>query len=170
MISPDINADGYTGQIIIEPNRSLSWQDNVRFIKWFSLLSLIIALYFMYFGFILVLPFSGLEVVLVSIALYIVYRRYSIRQVIHFTEDSVIIESGRTQVDIRVEYQRHWSKFHVEEQNNSLPRLTIQSRGESTEIGDFLNIDDKHMLISLIKDITLQFKTQHRSLDTFKSD
>lgn len=170
MISPDINADGYTGQIIIEPNRSLSWQANIRFIKWFSLLSIIIALYFMYFGFVLVLPFSGLEVLLVSAALYIVYNHYSICQVIHFTDDTVIIESGKKQPDTRIEYQRHWSKFHVEDHINSLPRITIQSKGKSTEIGEFLNLDDKHRLITLIKDITLKFQTHQRSSNTFTPD
>ena len=155
MITPDLDEEKCTGSILIEPNRPISWQDNVRFIKVFALVSFLIGVFFVYHGFILVLPYSGLEVLLLALCLYLVYKHYTFCQVIYFTENSVIIESGDDHVLNRIEYQRHWSKFHVEKSGRyNIPRFSIQSMGKSTEIGSFLNHDDKVTLIKLVKDIT----------------
>ncbi|VAW70628.1 hypothetical protein MNBD_GAMMA10-2098 [hydrothermal vent metagenome] len=164
MITTDLNKDGFTGNILIEPNRPISWKDNVRFILIFALLSFVIGLVFLLRGFPLVIPFFGLEVILVSAALYLVYKRYASCQVIYFTRDNVIIETGKLHADERIEYQRYWSKFHVEDNANyTIPRLYICSKGTSTDIGEFLNHEDKTQLIELIKHITLSFQ-QHSHL------
>jgi len=161
MITPTLNKDGYTGHILIEPNRPISWQDNVRFIKIFSLVSFVIASIAMYQGFLLVMPFSGLEIIFVSVCLYLVYKHYTTCQVIYFTKNSVIIESGDRSADQRVEYQRYWSKFHVDNNGHyDIPRLSISSKGRMTEIGDFLSYKDKLILIDLIKDITSSFQNR----------
>ncbi len=161
MVTPDLNSDGYTGYILIEPNRPISWQDNLRFIKVFALVSLIVAISFMYKGFILVLPFSGLEVLCLSLALYLVYKHYSTCQVIYFTDDSVIIESGKDEANERIEYQRFWSSFYVDNEGAySIPRLTIRSKGKTTEIGRFLSYKDKLKLIKLVKQLTQHFQNQ----------
>ena len=160
MITPTLNPDGITGHILIEPNRPINWRDNMRFIKWFALVSFIIALIAMYQGFFLVMPFSGLEVIIVSACLYLVYKHYTTCQVIYFTADSVIIESGKHCADSRVEYQRHWSKFLIDNNdNNTIPRLCISSKGKQTEIGAFLNCQDKQILIDLIRNITTAFQS-----------
>ncbi|MCW9047936.1 MAG: DUF2244 domain-containing protein [Gammaproteobacteria bacterium] len=158
-----LNADGFTGHILIEPNRPISWQDNVRFIKIFALLSFTISCFAYYQGFFLVMPFSGIEVLFVSICLYLVYKHYTICQVIHFTNNNVIIETGDRKTLQRVKYQRYWSKFHIDKLGNqNIPRLSICSKGKSTEIGRFLSYNDKLILIKLVKDITENFKIQHR--------
>ncbi|MCW8934870.1 MAG: DUF2244 domain-containing protein [Gammaproteobacteria bacterium] len=157
-----LNTDGYTGHILIEPNRSISWQDNVRFIKIFTLLSFIISSFAFYQGFFLVLPFSGIEVLFVSVCLYLVYKHYTICQVIHFTNNNIIVETGDRNALQRVKYQRYWSKFHIDNRgNHNIPRLSICSKGKSTEIGRFLSHNDKLILIKLVKDITDKFQIQH---------
>lgn len=161
MITPVLNNNGFTGHILLEPNRPISWQENVRFIQTFSLLSFIICCFAFYQGFLLVLPFSGIEVVFVSVCLYLVYKHYTICQVIHFTKNDVIIETGERNAEQRVKYSRYWSKFHIDNQGNyNIARLTICSKGKSTEIGCFLNYKDKQILIKLIKDITNKFQNQ----------
>jgi len=154
-----LNTNGFTGHILLEPNRPISWRDNVRFIKIFALVSFIISSFAFYHGFLLVMPFSGLEVIFVSVCLYLVYKHYAVCQVIRFTKNNIIIETGDHSAEQRVEYQRYWSKFHIDNQGNyNIPRLTISSKGKSTEIGDFLNYKDKLILIKLIKDITNNFQ------------
>jgi len=161
MITPTLNSDGYTGHILIEPNRPISWHDNIRFLKFFALLSFLIGVIAMYHGFFLVMPFSGLEVIILAICLYLVFKRYSTCQVIYFTPVSVVIEWGETGADKRVVYQRHWSKFHVDNKGNyNIPRLNINSKGKTTEIGAFLNFEDKLVLIDLIKTLTAKFRKQ----------
>ena len=159
MLTPYLNKDGYTGNILIEPNRPISWTSNVRFVKFFSLLSFIIGLVFMSQGFLLVLPYSGLEILILTFSLYLVYKHYSICQVIYFTDNSIIIEYGIDRADSRVEYQRHWSTFTIDNNGKyNIPKLSICSKGKSTEIGVFLNYKDKIELINLIKKLTEEFK------------
>ena len=161
MITPALNIDGFTGHILIEPNRPVSWQDNVRFIKIFTLVSFIISCFAFYKGFHLVMPFSGIEVIFIYICLYMVYKHYTVCQVIHFTKNNVIIQTADRNSEQSVEYQRYWSKFHIDNQvNYNIPRLTICSKGKFTEIGQFLNYKDKLILIKLLKEITDKFQTQ----------
>lgn len=161
MITLDLNSDGFTGNILIEPNRPIEWSDNVRFIKYLALISIIIAAFFVYHGFLLVLPFSGIEVIWVSVCLYLVFKHYSTCQVLHFTKDSVILESGKTSASQRIEYQRYWSTFYVDcDGQYNIPRLSISSKGKTTEIGYFLNFDDKSKLINIITNMTDCFHEQ----------
>lgn len=161
MITPVLNTDGFTGHILIEPNRPISWQDNVRFIKAFALVSFIISCFALYQGFLLVMPLSGIEVIFFYACLYLVYKHYTVCQVIRFTKNNVIIETGGQSAEQSVKYQRYWSKFHIDDQgNNNIPRLTIKSKGKFTEIGRFLSYKDKLILIKLLKDITEKFQTQ----------
>lgn len=163
MITPDLNKDGFTGHILIEPNRPVSWADNVRFVAVFSLVSFVIGLVFLFQGLALVMPFSGLEILVVFLVLYLVFKKYSSCQVIYFTKDCVIIETGKVCAETHVEYPRYWSKFLVADDGNcNIPRLSICAKGVSTDIGDFLNYDDKTQLIELIKHITVNFQLQSR--------
>lgn len=165
MITTSLNNDGFTGHILIEPNRAISWKANVQFIKILSLVSLIIASIGMYYGFILIMPFSGIEIIFVTVCLFLVYRHNTICQIIYFTDSSIIIEYGDRIALRRIEYPRYWSKFHVNNKNNyNIPYLSISSKGKSTEIGEFLNLKDKLNLIDLIKEITANFKTQATKL------
>jgi len=159
MLTPTLNNDGYTGNILIEPNRPIDWAANVRFVKFFSLLSFIIGLVFMSQGFLLVLPYSGLEILILTLSLYLVYKHYTTCQIVYFTDNSIIIEYGDDHADARVEYQRHWSTFKIDNSGKySIPKLSISSKGKSTEIGVFLNYKDKIELIDLVKRLTKEFK------------
>ena len=159
MLTPTLNNDGYTGNILIEPNRPINWATNVRFVKFFSLLSFIIGLVFMSQGFLLVLPYSGLEILILTLSLYFVYKHYSICQVVYFTQKSIIIEYGDDHADARIEYQRHWSTFKIDNNGKyNIPKLSISSKGKTTEIGVFLNYKDKIELIDLVKRLTKEFK------------
>jgi len=160
MITPSLNSDGTNGHILIEPNRPINWQDNILFIKRLALVLFIISSIAMYQGLILVMPFSGIEVIFISCCLYLVFKRYSTCQIIYFTDDSVVIESGEHSATKRIEYQRYWSKFHIDQKGHfNIPRLSINSKGKATELGAFLNYDDKLKLINLIKSITTNFSS-----------
>jgi len=69
-----------------------------------------------------------------------------------------MIEYGKNSPDKRIDYQRHWSSVHSD--NNvvyNISRLNIRSKGKSTEIGSFLNKTDKEQLIHLVKQLTQAF-------------
>lgn len=62
----------------------------------------------------------------------------------------------------RIEYPRHWSKFYVDSDGAyNIPRLSISSMGKSSEIGRFLNYDDKTDLINIITNMTNCFQYQN---------
>ena len=81
-------------QFVLRPNRSLSWRSLVRFFLGLFVVSMSIAIGLALMGYWLVLPFSGLEMLALAAALYLVARRSHLAEVIRVTEDGVQIERG----------------------------------------------------------------------------
>lgn len=158
MVRICIDEQGYTGHILLQPNLSLSWRYNKRFITALAILSFLIASYFTYHGFWMVMPFSGLEVMFFAISMYIFFSRNNHCEVVTFTDDKVVIETGKTVPEKSYEYQRHWSQFHVRRERQDIPRISIMSHGRELELGAFLGYDEKLKLIEAIKNITCAFR------------
>ncbi|MCZ6666184.1 MAG: DUF2244 domain-containing protein, partial [Gammaproteobacteria bacterium] len=59
---------------VLKPTRSMSWKQAKRFILFIAIVSFGIGGFFMLRGLPLVLPFSGLEVLAVALAFYLVLR------------------------------------------------------------------------------------------------
>ena len=57
------------GQIVLQPNHSLSWRALKYFLAFMMLVSFGIAITFVFFGYWLVLPFTGLEMAFLSYCL-----------------------------------------------------------------------------------------------------
>ncbi|HEY9200976.1 MAG TPA: DUF2244 domain-containing protein [Gammaproteobacteria bacterium] len=183
MVNIKLDDSGYRGLITLRPDLSLSWQSNVRVFLLIALCSLAIASVFVIQGRWLVLPFSGAEIFLLGASLYVFYRRASRTQLIRLSEHSVVIEQGYHRAEQRVEYPRYWSEFHIESTTaaevsasskvaelqgiepalHSIPRVTISSRQQQTELGAFLGYADKQCLIQALKDITARFAASHQA-------
>jgi len=183
MVNVRLDDSGYRGLITLRPNLSLSWQGNVKVFLLIALCSLLIASVFVMQGPRLVLPFSGAEILLLGASLYVFYRRASRIQLIRLNEHSVVIEQGYRRAEQRVEYPRYWSEFHIESSAptgnsvghkaaklqgieptaNSIPRITISSRQQQTELGAFLGYADKQRLIHALKEITARFCASHQA-------
>ena len=67
--------DSTVGQIVLQPNHSLSWKALKYFLAFMMVLSFSIAIAFLYFGYWLVLPFTGLEMAVLSYCLWLCLRR-----------------------------------------------------------------------------------------------
>lgn len=161
MVTVSLDKEGHTGNILLEPNLSLSWKTNVRLIFLITVITLIIAAYFTRLGGWLVLPFSGLELILITVSLYMFFRRNNHCEVIRFTDDKVVVEYGKSEPEKSWEYQRHWSKIHVREHGlYDIPKVSIKSHGKEMELGSFLNYDDKILFIDTLEKITLAFQRQ----------
>jgi len=161
VITVSIDKQGYTGNILLEPNLSFSWKTNVRFFIVISIITFIVAGYFISKGGWLVLPFSGLELIIIGTSLYMFFKHYNHCEVITFTDNKVIIEYGKDEPEKSWEYQRHWSKIHVKEYGLfETPKVSIKSHGKETEVGSFLGYDEKILLIETIKEITTSFQNQ----------
>lgn len=161
MVSVSIDEKGFNGHILLQPNLSLNWNQNARFlIVMFIVLLSISALFSSVIGW-LVLPYSGLEFILLSVSLYLFFRRYNCQEVIRFSQHQLIIERGKDKPEKTWVYQRHWSKFHIHEQGiYHTPRVCLVSHGKELELGAFLGYDDKRLFIEKLVQITDNFQHQ----------
>lgn len=135
-------------RFLIRPNCSLPWRDVVRFYLGMLLVSFSIAIAFALKGAWLILPFAGLEMLALGVALYIVARRATNWQEISINDDRINIvdyDSGREEVR---SFQRAWAQvIHEGAAIKGHPsRLSIRSHGRSVEVGRCLNEDEKTYL------------------------
>jgi len=135
-------------RFLIRPNCSLRWRDVVRFYLAMTTVSFAIAIAFALQGAWLVLPFAGLEMAVLGVALYVVARRGYRWQVISVHSDRIdIMEHGST-LERRESFQRAWARVQLQPAaiQGYPSRLTIGSHGRRIEIGGCLNEDDRKYL------------------------
>ena len=138
---------------IVMPNRAMPWPRLVCIYGIFAGFTLGIAAGFFARGFILILPFAGLELLALGIALYVSARRGGIREVITVTNETVRVETGRSAPEQSHEFRRPWSQVVLQRSwNNWYPsRLLIRSHGRSVEIGRFLNEGERNSLAGQLR-------------------
>jgi uncharacterized membrane protein len=133
---------------ILRPNRSLDWRGNLRFYGLISLVSLCIACWFAWLGAWIVLPFAGLELLALGLALYLVSMRGLDMETIEIQGDTLEICKGRRQIRSTTRLQRCWARVRLEPSAHTWypSRLMIRSHGKGTEIGSFLGSEEKEKL------------------------
>ena len=87
-----------------------------------------------------VLPFAGIEVIVLGIAFYLCLLRSQVREVISVNADVVTVEKGRHRAQEHWECPRAWARISL--QRSPLTwypsRLVITFQGRQVEIGKFL--------------------------------
>ena len=133
---------------VLQPDRSLNWRGNLRFLALISAVSLSIAGWFTWQGAWIILPFAGLELTALAVALYVVSARGLERETISIADDRLEICKGRREIQYRTSLQRCWAKIRLEPASHAWypSRLMIRSHGKSTEVGSFLADDEKQYL------------------------
>jgi len=119
----------------------------LRFYAGMVIVTFGIAIIFAVNGAWLILPFAGLEMLVLGIVLYVVARRNASWQAISVNSDSVeVIGHGRSRE--KHSFQRAWATVvHERPRINGHPsRLLIRSHGRSLEIGDCLGESEKAYL------------------------
>jgi uncharacterized membrane protein len=99
-------------------------------------------------GFWPILPFAGLEMLLLAWALKVSLERRFHSQTITVTESDVSIESRSRGASERVVFPRHWAQVKLRRPAASLhpSRLTIESHGRQCELGSFLTEEERRGL------------------------
>ena len=123
-----------------------------------GVLAFLISMGFLMQGLWMILPFSGLEIAALFSCLYVCTRANIRTEVITFSDDKVIIEQGRTFAEKSWEYPRSWAKIFVNKpQHEGYPdKVVIRSHGKETELGSFLNSEDKAALVKKLRKIVYQ--------------
>ncbi|MBX9592963.1 MAG: DUF2244 domain-containing protein [Roseomonas sp.] len=135
-------------EAVSTPPRSLS----DRGMRWLILLSClgaaIPAVLFTVLGAWPVLPFLGIEVLLV-LFLVTLHRRWTkaAREVVRLTEGRLHVATADGRGGRRVtEFEPYWTRVMLEEEVEGSPRLMLVQRGRRIELGTFLAPEEKRDL------------------------
>ena len=134
--------------IVIAPNCSLSVRGAVLFFLTACAPCFGIAGVLTFLGFWPVLPFAGLEMLLLGAALRISLARRNHRQTIVISELDVAVQSKIGKLDSEVVFPRHWAQVKLRRSTSRLhpSRLVIESHGRQCAVGDFLTEEDRRGL------------------------
>ena len=150
-------------QFIVRRNQSLSWQGNKRFILYIAILSLGIATIFALQGMWLILPFAGLEILILAGALYFCCLRNRHQEVITIDDKSLIVEKGVEHPSEVWKFDRAWVNLELKRSQyiGHPSKLIIHSKGKQVEVGEHLtNQERKALASSLVKTLnTLLMKS-----------
>lgn len=110
-------------------------------------------------GFWLVLPFAGLELVILFACFYLVSHEGQRCEVVSISASRVMVEKGRNRVggrrggpQERAEFPRAWVRVDLSGGDTWYPsRLWLGASGRRIEIGDFLVDDEKATLAADLK-------------------
>ena len=133
---------------VIRPNQSLSWRSAVKIYAAISLCCLGIGVYYALHGYWPVLPFAGLEVVVLGIAFYLCFARSQIREVVSVNADVVTVDKGRRRPQEHWECPRAWARISLQRSRITWypSRLVIAFQGRQVEIGQFLAEQERREL------------------------
>lgn len=135
--------------IELVPHCSLDWRGAWLFFGTVCLGSLGVAGFVALQGFWPVLPFAGLEMLLLAWALRHSMARREQGQRILIDEAAVRVESRhglrRHQPTATLEFPRYWAQVKLRRAQNPLhpSRLTIESHGRACEVGQFLTEEER---------------------------
>jgi uncharacterized membrane protein len=141
--------------IVIAPNCSLSVRGAVIFFLSLCAPCFGIAGALTFLGFWPVLPFAGLEMLLLGAALRISLRRRHHRQTIVVSESDVAVQSTIGKVHSEVVFPRHWAQVKLRRSTSRLhpSRLVIESHGRQCAVGDFLTEEERRGLAQKLSEL-----------------
>ncbi len=134
--------------IQIAPNCSLRPHSAALFFGSICAVSFAIAGFLAMRGMWPVLPFAGLEMLVLAWALRLSMRRRYYSQTIRLTDEHVLVETRNGSKVQQIEFTRHWARVKLRDAEFRLhpSRLLIESHGRACEIGGFLNEEERRAL------------------------
>ena len=136
-------------RIELVPNCSLTPRQARAFFLFTCAAAFSLAGTFALLGFWPILPFAGLEMAVLGLALRLSLGRRRQRQVILLSDDEVRIQSrGIRGSRSEVVFPRHWAQVKLRPAivRSHPSRLTIESMGRVCEVGPFLTEEDRRGL------------------------
>lgn len=148
MVAAQHEADTPNCRFVIRPNRSLSWKGTQLFFVGMCAVSFGIATGFALIGAWLVLPFAGLEMLVLGACLYQSACRSARCEVVSIDSDVIEVQQGRHGPQRICRFQRAWARvnFRRPVQGWQPSRLTISSHGREVEIGTYLTEEERNLL------------------------
>lgn len=145
--------------IEISPNYSLRGWNRIIFLSSLAFICLSIGIFFLIMGAVLVLPFAGLEVILVLTCFYLSFRWSQQKEIIYISNEKIKLEKGRLIKEKTWEEFRSFVVLEVEKNQHNTDEFCFQSKGKRFYFGSFLNDEDKLILKNELKRIINQLNT-----------
>jgi uncharacterized membrane protein len=148
-----LQQDSSAALLIAQPNHSANWRLNKLIIIFFAAWWLLIAIIFSAKGLWPIIPFAGLEVGGLAIALYYVCWKLQQRHVLRFEEQHLVLQKGAYYPRFTWQFPRDSVSLSVEVQSHPWDPLKIFlcSRDQQIPLGNFLNKDDSKKLLALLR-------------------
>jgi len=126
----------------------MSWRANVILAASLGAASSIFGAGIAWVGYWMVLPFAGVEFLIVLLCLGKAYKKLCYTEVLSVHESMLLVESGHDKPDTRIELPRHWVKVVFDDPAScfDVGKLVLQSSGRKLEIGKLLNKEEKRKL------------------------
>jgi uncharacterized membrane protein len=141
-------------QCIARPNASASAESVWKLLLSLIVFSGLIAIGFFHIGAWMVLPFAGLELVLVVLAFVVVLRHSDDYEKITFAENHVEVEQSVLGKIKHVQFQRYWTRVMLRDGENGNTSLWIGSHDREVEFGrDTMSDAQRVQLVSHLKRI-----------------
>ena len=150
---PAVDVAAASQRIEISPNCSLTVRGAVGFFAGLCFVSFFVAGLMALKGFWPILPFAGLEMLLLGWALKASMARRHYRQTIIVTQADVSVELRDRIQCVQVVFPRHWAQVKLRRPASRLhpSRLTIESHGRQYELGTFLTEEERRGLAARLQ-------------------
>ena len=144
MIKKRITKDALS--LTLTPNKSSTVQQNIIFFGFLSVLCITFGIGFFVLGATMILPFAGLEILLLFIILRLNRNWLNQSEKIYLDKLYVKLEKGKNDIT----FDRFLSKFSIVD-HKTKKRIFITGNNQKVEIGSFLNEEEIEELIVLLK-------------------
>lgn len=153
MIAAHFDERARVGRIVLRPNRSWTWRSNIYLVAALMAISTTVATTFALRGFWLVLPFTALEMSVLLACLYVCVRRTHAQEVLTFSIDELVVETGHREPERVYRFVRFFTRFRVEHAHAVWhdDHIAVQARDQRLEIGRFLAREEKARLVEQLR-------------------
>ena len=151
-----MDTGAHAPRIVIRPNCNFSGRGAALIFCVMTLPVLAVAAFWALKGYWLILPFAGLELLLLGAALAITVRRGRYREVIRFDRRHVRVRRGYAERQEHVEFARPWTRAWIEPSAKpAMPgRLFLGASGSRCELAACLTEEEKHSLCRRLRELT----------------
>ena len=144
------NSVDRTTRLIVQANQSMSWKANMWLAASLGVVCLGIAFAMAAFGFWMIIPFAGAEIIFMVVCLHLTLHRLSRKEVITVKEDAIRLEWGYKEPEISVDLPRRWSqlKYDSPESEFEVGHLSLGAHGKHYTLGQSLGKAEKKTLFT----------------------
>ncbi len=137
--------------VTAKPNCSLTPRQKVWVFVAIAFLPLVVSIAFMIIGAWLVMPFTGLELLVLGSAFYVVHCHSGDYESITITGDNLAVEWRNYKKTGRIVFHRYWARIILRDAPGGEQRLWLRSHGKEVEFGRYLSNTERLILAGQLK-------------------